>query len=64
MVDPKNVKPGEEQYEEFATVICGKRRKLVQYDYRAADGTLFSCIHGTLEVCRASRDAWIERGSR
>jgi len=44
----------QEQYEDF--VIGGIWR--VQYDYRADDGELFSCIAKTLEMARARRDEW------
>lgn len=27
-----------------------------QYDYRAEDGTLFSCVKPSLELCREARD--------
>jgi hypothetical protein len=52
-------KPGQEQYETFTSKIGGKTKKYCQYDYRNADGELFSCVKPTLEACRAARDAWV-----
>lgn len=46
---------GQEQYEIFTA--AGKKR--VQYDYRAPNGKLFSCVGKTLDICRAKRDAWL-----
>ncbi len=60
MLDPKNVRNGEEQYEEFE-----RRRKIyVQYDYRDVDGKLFSTIKPTLDECRAARDEWLKNKER
>nr|WP_092364122.1 DUF3873 family protein [Enterocloster lavalensis] len=33
---------------------------MMQYDYRAEDGELFSCVRQSLEECRAARDRWAE----
>lgn len=57
MLDPKNARPGEEQYEYFKDKVTKKRR--CQYDYRDNDGELFSCIRLTLEDCQRARDAWL-----
>lgn len=56
---------GEERYEEFYTAgRIGRRRKMIQYDYRAEDGSLFSTVKPTLEACREARDRWLNtRGS-
>ena len=60
MLYPKNVRNGEEQYEEFE-----RRRKIyVQYDYRDVDGKLFSTIKPTLDECRAARDEWLKNKER
>ena len=60
MLDPKNVRNGEEQYEEFE-----RRRKIyVQYDYRDVDGKLFSTIKPTLDECRAARDECLKNKER
>lgn len=60
MLDPKNIRNGEEQYEEFE-----RRRKIyVQYDYRDVDGKLFSTIKPTLDECRATRDEWLKNKER
>ena len=44
---------GEERYEFY---MDHKGRKLVQYDYRFLDGTLFSCASKDLETARKKRD--------
>lgn len=37
--------------------------KRVQYDYRAPDGELFSCVAASLEAARTQRDEWLaQRG--
>lgn len=56
MLNPQNLRPGEEQYEVFTSRI-GKR--MVQYDYRDNDGTLFSCVRRTLGDCRNARNIWL-----
>ena len=56
MLNPKNLLPGEEQHEYYKDRVTRKRR--VQYDYRAEDGTLFSCVQLSLEACRSARDEW------
>jgi hypothetical protein len=48
--------PGQEQHEEFEH--RGEPR--VQYDFRAADGKLFSCVGRSLDDCRRKRDAWLD----
>jgi hypothetical protein len=58
MLDPKNVKPGEEQYEYFTDRVTKKRR--CQYDYRDDDGELFSCVRMTVEDCRRARNIWLD----
>ncbi len=49
--------PGGEQYEVFRSPLNGAR--LVQYDYRAPNGALFTCIAGSVEEARQNRDAWL-----
>lgn len=44
MLNPKDLKPGQEQYELFKSGVT--RKKLVQYDYRHTTGQLFSCVAG------------------
>jgi hypothetical protein len=58
MLDPKNLKRGEEQYEEYCTVDTKDCR--VQYDYRHIDGELFSCTATTLAKCRELKNKWLE----
>lgn len=52
-------KAGSEQFEKFQTGFGRRKRTLVQYDYRASDGELFSCVAQTLEECRRKRDEWL-----
>lgn len=59
MLDPKNVRAGEEQYEQFVSRDKRRRRRYVQYDYRDVDGKLFSTIKPTLDECRQARDEWL-----
>jgi len=62
MMDAKNLKPGEEQYEYFThrAGLAGTR-KYCQYDYRDDDGELFSCVRRTLEDCRLARNNWLDK---
>jgi len=55
---------GTEQFEKFQTGFGRRKRTLVQYDYRASDGELFSCVAPTLEECRRRRDAWLSEKER
>ncbi|MDR0818758.1 MAG: DUF3873 domain-containing protein [Oscillospiraceae bacterium] len=59
MLDPKNLKPGEEQYEEFENGPSCRRKTYVQYDYRDMHGELFSCVKPTLGICRAAKETWL-----
>ena len=54
MIDPKNLRPGEEQYEEFTH----KGKTYVQYDFRDLYGNLFSTIASSVEKCLEKRNAW------
>lgn len=63
MNDDKGCSPcavGEERYEKYSTYLRRKRITRCQYDYRAPDGQLFSCVAPNLEACRARRDAWLK----
>lgn len=44
--------PGCENYETFTH----RRKKFYQYEYRADDGELFTCVKPTLSECRKARD--------
>ena len=57
-------KAGSEQFEKFQTGIGRRKRTLVQYDYRAYEGELFSCVAPTVEECRRRRDAWLSEKER
>ena len=53
---------GAENHESFITRIGRKKVKRIQYDYRHANGKLFSCVAKTLEAARARKDNWIKQG--
>lgn len=61
MLDPKNLKPGKEQHEIFTVDRPVKKIEHVQYDYRAVDGKLFSCVSKSLDAARSKRDRWIAK---
>ena len=48
-----------EQYETF--IMNGKR--YYQYDFRAINGELFSCVKPTLDKCREALLAWADKNS-
>lgn len=62
-LDPRNLAPGKEQFEDFILTRHltrdRKEAKRVQYDYRTPAGELFSCVAKTLDEARARRDAWL-----
>lgn len=58
-LDPKACPPGGEQWESFTSKVTGCIH--VQYDYRTADGDLFSTVARDLETCRRLRDEWLSR---
>ena len=61
-MDASKCLPGKEQWEAYYSVVLD--RELIQYDYRAPDGELFSTVAPTLEKARIRRDAWLaSRGS-
>jgi hypothetical protein len=63
MLEAKNCLKGQEQYEEYES-RAGSRKfwgPRVQYDYRDADGNLFSTDQKSLEACRAKRDEWLAK---
>ena len=55
---------GTEQFEKFQTGFGRRKRTLVQYDYRASDGELFSCVAPTLEECRRKCNGWLSAKGR
>ena len=61
-------KAGSEQFEKFQTGFGRRKRTLVQYDYRAYDGELFSCVAPTvaptLEECRRKCNGWLSAKGR
>nr|DAG52972.1 MAG TPA: hypothetical protein [Caudoviricetes sp.] len=57
MLRPENLKPLNEQFEEYED---HRGRSLCQYDYRAADGKLFSCVKKTYEECVKAKDEWLK----
>ena len=64
MLNPKNLLPGEEQHEVFFAGVGRRRKKMVQYDYRAVNGELFSCVRLFLEDCRRARNKWLAASGR
>jgi len=60
MLNPSTLNNGHEQHESFMFASIRKRKFFVQYDYRHTDGTLFSCVKPTLELCKVARDNWLE----
>jgi len=58
-LDPKRLALGEEQYITFDSRVC-PRVRLVQYDYRALDGRLFSTIAKTIISAQHRRDLWLD----
>lgn len=58
-LNPKNLKPGKEQYEFYNSTIPGNSpRPRVQYDYRSREGELFSTVAKSLDEARTRRDQW------
>lgn len=49
---------GQEHHESYYSPIL--RMRMIQYDYRTADGELFSCCAPNLGVARERRDKWLE----
>ncbi|MDR1370576.1 MAG: DUF3873 domain-containing protein [Dysgonamonadaceae bacterium] len=47
---------GSENYIEYDNCRGGK---YYQYDFRATDGELFSCVRANLEKCREMKDNWL-----
>jgi len=62
MLDPKSLKNGHEQFQEYYSATLKKVK--LQYDYRHYDGKLFSCVKNTVNECRIAKDQWIERISK
>ena len=52
--------PGQEMYEEYTSRLGRRRRRMIQYDYRALDGSLFSTLAPNLETARARREEWLQ----
>ena len=59
-LNPQNLESGREQYEKFQSHLFGKERTFFQYDYRDADGELFSTVAPSLNEARLRRDRWRE----
>ena len=58
MINPKDLSPGQEQFEKYQSRAVN--RQMVHYDYRHTDGQLFSCVAHTLLQARRKRDRWLE----
>jgi hypothetical protein len=61
MLNPQNLKPGQEQYETFYSAILRKHK--VQYDYRDANGKLYSCVANSLKEARAKVQNMMNKGA-
>jgi hypothetical protein len=59
MLNPATLQNGQEQYEKFTVKLGLKRKTKFQYDYRHANGELFSVVKSTLTECREARDKWL-----
>ena len=57
MMNPENLKKGQEQFVQFFR--RAKKKFMIQYDFRNWDGVLFSCVDFTLEKCRDRKDKWL-----
>ena len=64
MLNPKNIRAGEEQYEQFKRRDRRIAKSYVQYDYRDVDGELFSTVKPTLDACRKAKDEWLKEKER
>lgn len=61
-LNPQPIGNSQEQYEFFEVEHLARRGKdatRIQYDYRAENGKLFSCVAKSLEDARAKRDQWL-----
>ena len=54
----------QEKYEEITTRKGVRVKHWVQYDYRDADGELFSCVRPSLKDCRIARNEWLIKKGR
>jgi hypothetical protein len=63
MLDPKNIGPEQEQFEEFYPSDKPRTpaNKRIQYDYRDASGKLFSTTAVSLDEARMRRDRWLQK---
>lgn len=63
MLDPKELKPYSEQFEEFVPSHLPKLPSSirVQYDYRSLEGKLFSCVAKTIDEAREKKRLWLLR---
>lgn len=55
---------GQEQYETFYSALRGRKVMRVMYDYRTAEGDLFSVVAPTLRECRLKRDEWLSNRNK
>lgn len=56
-LNPQTLQAGQEQYEYYKCRVS--RKRLCQYDYRATDGELFSCVKPTLTEAREACAKWL-----
>ena len=57
-LDPAELKPGEEIFEDLPPGPSGRERVL--YQYRHTDGQVFAWVAPDLAKARARRDVWLE----
>lgn len=56
MLEVKGLLPCNEQYEEYKDF---QGRTLFQYDYRAEDGKLFTCVRECIAECIEAKNKWL-----
>lgn len=61
-LDPMSLPPGGEEYAEFPSALA--EGSVCLYHYRRKNGELFTCVHYSLEECRALRRTMARRPSR
>jgi hypothetical protein len=58
-MNPQTLKPGRERRETFYSHFA--KRRMIQYDYRHANGELFSCIAESEMEIYDKRTAWAKK---
>ena len=55
---------GQEQYETFYSAHRGRKVSRVMYDYKTAEGDLFSVVAPTLQECHLKGDEWFAKRNK